>query len=212
MRRLALSFALAFFGCLAAVTTAPAQGGSAAPDAAAAAAGEADEIKVWVKQLEDARARLSAANGDVVRLDDAKGRGAARRYPRGDVKEKYIAELQAALVERDAARRAFPQVVEDARRAGVPAGVLSDYEDEADAAVAAADAEPVGAYQPENTDDAEYQATNTDDAESRATNTDDAEYQGANTDDAEARAVNTDDTEYRPANTDDAEESDPSDD
>ena len=122
-----------------------------------------------MKQLEDARARLHAASQRVDELENAKGRGAARRYPRGDAKQQYLADLASAHAERSDARRALPVVVEDARRAGVPAGVLSDYEDEAEAAMAADDDDDSerseGAYEAEDTDDAEYRAENTDDAE-----------------------------------------------
>jgi hypothetical protein len=180
MNRFRLVHAFAVLGCLAMAPSAFAQSGATDPDAAAVTddAGEAAEIKAWIKELEDARARLRDANERLARLDAIKGRGAANRYPRGDAKAKYLSEIQSAQDERDDAVRAFPQVVEDARRAGVPPGVLSDYEDEADAMVAAADAaadDTDDPYQPENTDDNEYEAQNTDDAEYKATNTDDAE-------------------------------------
>lgn len=160
MKRLRLLHAFAIFGCLATAPAAFAQGGATDPNAGAVAdeSGDAGDVKAWTKQLEDARARLHDANERLARLGAAKGRGAARRYPRGEAKQKYLAEIQSAKSERDDALRAFPQVVEDARRAGVPPGVLSDYEDEADAMVAAADSaaeDTDDAYEPENTDDAE---------------------------------------------------------
>jgi hypothetical protein len=171
MRRFGFALALGIVTWLAAGLHASAQSGAADPGTAGVSdeANDAeDEMAAWVKQLEDARARLHAASQRVDELENAKGRGAARRYPRGDAKQQYLADLASAHAERNDARRAFPVAVEDARRAGVPAGVLSDYEDEAEAAMAAADAEPErsdGAYEAENTDDDEYQAANTDDDE-----------------------------------------------
>jgi hypothetical protein len=166
----ALALALAIAAGLAPVPHASAQSGATDPDAAGVGDGadEAAAMAAWIKQLDEARARLRDASDRVQELENAKGRGAARRYPRGDAKEQYLAALEAARNERNDARRAFPVVVEDARRAGVPAGVLSDYEDEADAAMAAADddsEESDGAYEAENTDDEEYRPANTDDAE-----------------------------------------------
>lgn len=134
MRRFA-AFALALgIGALCAgAPPASAQAGATDPDAAAIAQDADAEIEAWVKQLEDGRMRLRDARERVHRLEDAKGRGAARRYPRGDAKAAYIADLEAAHAELDDARRALPDLVEEARRAGVPAGVLSGYEDEIEA-------------------------------------------------------------------------------
>lgn len=168
MNRFPFLLALGFAAWLAAPLPASAQAGATDPGTAAGADDAGDEMKAWVEQLDDARARLHDADERVARLENAKGRGAARRYPRGDAKEAYLADLAAAREERNDARRAYPEVVEDARRAGVPNGVLADYEDEAEAALAAADAEPEradGGYEAENTDTDESAAANTDDAE-----------------------------------------------
>lgn len=117
--------ALVVVVALAAAPPVYAQSGSAASDAAAA---EEAEQAAWVKRLDEAAARLTDARRDLARLEDAKGRGAARRYPRGEAKEKYIDQLKAAREELAKAEESMPELLEEARRAGVPNGVLDHYE------------------------------------------------------------------------------------
>ncbi|MCU0670909.1 MAG: hypothetical protein MUF70_16390, partial [Myxococcota bacterium] len=166
MNRFTLALALALTAGLAAAPPASAQAGATDPGAASTEA--EDETAAWMKQLEDARLRLRDASERVDRLENAKGRGAARRYPRGDAKAAYLADLAAARAERDDARRSYPDIVDDARRAGVPPGLLSDYEEEAETALAAAEADDEtersdDSYEAENTDLSEYEAAGTDD-------------------------------------------------
>jgi len=113
-----------------------------APAAGAADKGEeADtEITAWVKKLDGAKLRLDVAQQELDKLTNAKGRGAARRYPRGDAKAKYLESLEKARAEYGAARTALPDVVEDARRAGISAGLLDSYSAAAEAAAPAASA------------------------------------------------------------------------
>ena len=110
-----------------------------------AAAGEGEEIDAeisrWVKKLDDAKLRLDVAQRQLDELENAKGRGAARRYPRGDAKAKYLDELKNTRTEYEAAQRALPDVLEDARRAGIAPGLLEPYEAAAAAAVPAASAD-----------------------------------------------------------------------
>lgn len=145
MKRLALALALGLALCAGPAPIASAQAGATDPGAAGAANEAGDEMAAWAKQLEDASARLRAAHEQLGKLENAKGRGAARRYPRGSAKAEYLADLEAARSELDDARRALPDTIEAARRAGVPAGVLAAYEDEAEAdaetAAATSDAE-----------------------------------------------------------------------
>lgn len=125
-----VAFALAIASSIALAVPAWAQSGSTDPAALAAdESQEEQEIAAWTKRLAEARARIDAAERRVAELQGAKERGASRRYPRGTVKGKYLEDLKAARVERDEAQRAFPELLEEARRAGVPNGILSDFED-----------------------------------------------------------------------------------
>ena len=124
----------------------PAVAEETAADSAAASAeanGDDAEVARWVKQLDDAKLRLDVAQKQLDTLSNAKGRGAARRYPRGDAKAKYLDELARTRTEYEAARRALPDVVEEARRAGIPVGLLEPYESAAEAAAPMANADDV---------------------------------------------------------------------
>jgi len=122
-------FAVAFACAVCAPTPAWAQSGAVDPDADQAEEVSADdEQAAWIKRLDEAAARLAAAQRQVDGLEGAKGRGAARRYPRGDAKEKYLDDLAAAQKELADAKEAMPELLEEARRAGVVPGVLDRYE------------------------------------------------------------------------------------
>jgi hypothetical protein len=89
---------------------------------------EEDQERGWIKRLDEAAARLAAAQRSIDRLEGTKGRGASRRYPRGEAKGKYLDDLEAARKELAAAQEALPEVIEEARRAGIPNGTLDRYE------------------------------------------------------------------------------------
>lgn len=141
MKSLVLTFLLCALAALAVPSRAVAETNDAPAAAATDEADEADgEVSGWVKKLDDARLRLELAQRQLDQLTNAKGRGAARRYPRGDAKAKYLEELEKTRTEYEAARRALPDAVEDARRAGIAPGLLEPYEAAAAAAAPAADA------------------------------------------------------------------------
>lgn len=140
------SLLLAFLFCMLAALALPSHTAAAGTDARAANAKDQGEdgnaeLSRWVKQLDDAIQRLDTARRRIDQLENAKGRGAARRYPRGDAKAKYLEDLKLTREEYEAARRALPDVVEDARRAGIAPGVLESYEAAAEAASPAANAD-----------------------------------------------------------------------
>lgn len=132
-------FAAAFAFAVCAPAPAFAQSGAVDPDAGEAASTEEDEQAGWIKRLDEAAARLAAAQKQVDQLGGAKGRGAARRYPRGDAKEKYLDDLETAKKELADAQEAMPELIEEARQAGVLPGVLDRYENPDDAGVSDAD-------------------------------------------------------------------------
>ncbi len=140
------SLLLTFSFCALAALTLPSRAVAGTTDAPATAAAseskETDaEISGWVKKLDDAKLRLEVAQRQLDELENAKGRGAARRYPRGDAKAKYLDDLKNTRTEYEAALRALPDVLEDARRAGIAPGLLEPYEAAAEAAVPAASAD-----------------------------------------------------------------------
>jgi len=100
-----------------------------------------DEQAAWIQKLDEAAGRIESAQKQVEQLLAAKGRGAARRYPRGDAKEKYLKDLDEARKELADAKRSLPVLLDEARRAGVPNGILDRYESLAIESSAAADDE-----------------------------------------------------------------------
>lgn len=105
-----------------------AQQGAAVSEEPVVAENAEDEVAAWVARLDEAAKRLAAAQKRVAELEGAKGRGASRRYPRGEAKEKYLEQLEEARTELAEAQEAMPELLEDARRAGVLPGVLDRYE------------------------------------------------------------------------------------
>jgi hypothetical protein len=119
------------FGCglvVAAPLLAAPPAAPAAKDKPANEAGTDEQQTAWVQKLDDAAARITSAQKEVDRLLGAKRRGVARRYPLGEAKEQYIKDLESAQKELADAKRDLPALLEEARRAGVPVGILDRYE------------------------------------------------------------------------------------
>ena len=161
------SLLLAGLFCTLAAFGPPSHAGAEEPDSTAASAADESqdggaEVARLVKQLDDAKQRIDAAQRRLEQLENAKGRGAARRYPRGDAKAKYLEDLKLTRAEYEAARRAMPDVVEEARRAGLPPGVLEPYEAAAEAASPAASADEGTANEAPDEDDSDAESASDD--------------------------------------------------
>ncbi len=85
--------------------------------------------QMWVQRLEDARERLKRARTAVEEGDAAYAKGRHRTRLRGEPREEIVAEREAAALELAAAEEAWPKLLEEARRAGLPPGVLRPFED-----------------------------------------------------------------------------------
>ncbi len=142
MKSLLLMFLICTTTALALPSRAIAEVADDAETATADGSKEANaELASWVKKLDGAKLRLEVAQQELDKLTNAKGRGATRRYPRGDAKAKYLDSLKQTRAEYEDARRALPDLVEEARRAGIALGVLEPYEAAAEAASPAANAD-----------------------------------------------------------------------
>jgi hypothetical protein len=97
---------------------------SASPVEATTAA----EIDQWRDTLGEASARVDAAREQVATAESAY-RDARKRRRRGAQRADLLAALEAAQTELAEAEAALPALLEEARRAGVPAGVLREFED-----------------------------------------------------------------------------------
>ena len=102
-----------------------------APPAAAAPASpagiSAEEIEEWRNTLLEAEQRVETA-GEEVAAAQAAFRNARHRSRRGDERGKLRADLTAAQQELADAEANLPVLLEQARRAGVPAGVRREFE------------------------------------------------------------------------------------
>jgi hypothetical protein len=97
------------------------------PPAAPATGLSAEQIEDWREQLVEAEARIERAQVDAAEAQAA-FRQARHRRRRGDARGELRAEMQAAEQELADAEAALPELLEEARRAGVPAGVRRKFE------------------------------------------------------------------------------------
>jgi len=113
----------------AAAGEAAAEGGPAAAAPEGPATGGAGEEKPWEERLAEAAARIEAAEARLEKAEAAYSRARHDDHPRGEALEAIEREYAEAGRELEAARSALPELVEEARRAGVPPGVLRPYWD-----------------------------------------------------------------------------------
>lgn len=88
----------------------------------------AERNQEWARTLEEELARLRASQAQVAELERQITDARRRRYPRGEALgalERELADARKALAR---SRAALPELVERARRSGVPPGVLRPYE------------------------------------------------------------------------------------
>lgn len=108
----------------------PAQEPPPPPASSPAATAESGEMEVeeWRQTLLEAHERLKIARVRAAEARHAHRDGRQRRR-RGAEKAELTAALEAAEQEFVEAEAEFPAVLEKARRAGVPPGVLREFED-----------------------------------------------------------------------------------
>ena len=85
-------------------------------------------IAAWRAKLDEGRAVLLEARQRFEAAHDAYADWRQRKVPRGVRKEKLVREVAEAEVDLAEAQGAWQALQEEARRAGVPPGVLRDYE------------------------------------------------------------------------------------
>lgn len=123
---------LALLACAAVWTAAAmpadAQAREGAADARIAAPAEGADWASWIRTLEDEAKKLRELEKTASALDAEVSRARSRRYPRGAERERLFAAHERAHDDLAAARRQLPELLEQARRAGVPQGMLQEYE------------------------------------------------------------------------------------
>ncbi len=125
MKRAALA-ALGLYGALLAASTSTAE---PPPPAAAELSAEALD-PAWSVRLSEAQERQATAAAHVADAQQALGSARHRKRPRGASLAALEGELARAQRERAAADAELPELLEQARRAGVSPGVLRRFEPE----------------------------------------------------------------------------------
>jgi hypothetical protein len=118
---------------LAAATPAGAQAGGRAAAAGNAAADESEDWASWIQTLDESAKKLRDLRRIEGQLQDEVDKAVSRRYPRGEEKQRLLAAHQRAQHDLAEAEQEHPELLEQARQAGVPQGLLQDYEDVAEA-------------------------------------------------------------------------------
>ncbi|MEB2343108.1 MAG: hypothetical protein OZ948_00015 [Deltaproteobacteria bacterium] len=113
---------------LAAPLAAAAQAASAA-GAASAAPDASQDWASWIQTLDESAKKLRELRRIEGQLQDEVDKAISRRYPRGAEKERLLAALARAQADLAEAEQQHPELLEQARQAGVPQGLLQDYED-----------------------------------------------------------------------------------
>lgn len=95
---------------------------------AAAATDESQDWATWIQQLEDEARKLRELRKTEAALQEEVSRALSRRYPRGAEKERLLAAHERAKKDLADTERQLGTLTEQARQAGVPQGMLQDYE------------------------------------------------------------------------------------
>jgi len=124
---------LGLLACALAVSAAAPARAQAAASAAAESEGampdESQDWASWIKTLDDSARKLRELRRTESQLQDAIDKAISRRYPRGEEKQRLLAAHERAKADLAEAEQQHPELLEQARQAGVPQGLLQDYED-----------------------------------------------------------------------------------
>lgn len=87
------------------------------------------EHQAWVARLEIARTRLIRARAAIRESDERYGKTRQRHRLRGETKRELLTEREVEEMELAAAESSWPELLEGARQAGVPPGLLRPFQD-----------------------------------------------------------------------------------
>ncbi len=87
-----------------------------------------ETVTYWIEKIELEQERAAEARGDVARLEQEISRAKRRRYPRGEALREKIDALEAAREAGAKAEALIPELLDNARRAGVSPGALREFE------------------------------------------------------------------------------------
>ncbi len=107
----------------------PAFGQTAEAPVAGAPDDVADDWATWIGTLEESAQNLRSLRKITEELEGEVTRMNIRRYPRGEEKERMLAAYERAQTQLAEAEANHPELLEQARQAGLPGGILQDFED-----------------------------------------------------------------------------------
>lgn len=116
-------------GLLLAALPAGAQTSATRTGVEASQVGDSDDWSSWVQTLEEHAQKLRELRKTEGALQAEVDRAKSRRYPRGAERERLFAAHSRAQKDLAEAEAQLPDLLEQARQAGVPQGLLQDYED-----------------------------------------------------------------------------------
>jgi hypothetical protein len=116
-------FALALAASLAGASAAAADPAKPGDDPANVPA-----LPTWEQRLEEAQTRLELARARAAETEQAVKRARHRRYPRGEAFDDLVRAAEDAQKQLRSAEAELPELLEQARRAGVEPGVLRRFE------------------------------------------------------------------------------------
>jgi hypothetical protein len=105
----------------------------AAPGADDSLRDESQDWASWVQQLDESARKLRELRRIESQLQAEIDKAISRRYPRGEEKQRLLDAHERAKADLAEAEQQHPDLLEQARQAGVPQGLLQDYEDVAEA-------------------------------------------------------------------------------
>lgn len=115
---------------LLATVAGPAAGQDVAEPAIPGATADVEEDwSTWIGTLEESAQNLRTLRKITGELQAEVTRMNTRRYPRGEEKERMLAAFERAQTQLGEAEANHPELLEQARQAGVPQGMLQDFED-----------------------------------------------------------------------------------
>ena len=121
---------LVAIGSVLLVFAVPARGQTGGNAQASASALEAPEDwSAWVDMLEESAKQVRSLRKVTAALESDVSRMRSRRYPRGEERERLLAAYERARTQLEEAEVNHPALLEQARQAGVPQGILRDFEE-----------------------------------------------------------------------------------
>lgn len=103
---------------------APKSAGVTAPDHEVSA-----DWATWTETLAESAQKVRSLRAKVTEMDAEVSRMRSRRYPRGEERARLLAAFERARTELEEAEASHPLLLEEARQAGVPQGMLQEFEE-----------------------------------------------------------------------------------